>query len=235
MWLCIHSCTRFESTFEKSKEDPKFCNQCDYATSLEGNFSKHLKTHHEEKFSKCNQCDYTSSQKGRLRDHLKKHIRVRLNKCNQCIFASTNASSLRAHLETHSGEKLHKLIRCGFESSYASSLSTHLKIYGEEKSNKCSQCDIWKFTAGKGPTNVTNVSMPMYIGVIWEIIKRCISKGIYKAKQMWKNGGGVFSMIYPVLSAQKDRLTKQVWRIIWEFTWALSPIHALCVKNLLFT
>ena len=64
----------------------------------------------------------------------------------------------------------------------------------------------------------------MYIGVIWEIIKRCISKGIYKAKQMWKNRGGVFSMIYPVVSAQKDRLTKQVWRIIWEFTWALMSM-----------
>ena len=46
------------------------CNQCDYASSLEDNLRKHLKTHSGEK---SNKCDYASSQAGHLRRHLKAH------------------------------------------------------------------------------------------------------------------------------------------------------------------
>ena len=49
------------------------CNQCDYASSIAGNLSRHLKTHSGEKSNKCNQCDYASSQVGHLRRHLKTH------------------------------------------------------------------------------------------------------------------------------------------------------------------
>ena len=37
------------------------CNQCEFASSQEGDLRRHLKTHSGEKSNKCSQCNYASS------------------------------------------------------------------------------------------------------------------------------------------------------------------------------
>ena len=76
------------------------CNQCGYASSHAGNFSKHFKMHSGEKSNKCNQYDFASSQAGHLRTHLKTHSGEKPNKCNQCDYACSEAGKLVRHLKT---------------------------------------------------------------------------------------------------------------------------------------
>ena len=57
---------------------------------------------------KCNQCEFASSQEGDLRRHLKTHSGEKANKCNQCDYASYQVGDLMRHLKTHSGEKANK-------------------------------------------------------------------------------------------------------------------------------
>ena len=54
---------------------------------------------------KCNQCEFASSQEGDLRRHLKTHSGEKSNKCSQCDYASSDAGHLRRHMKTHSGGK----------------------------------------------------------------------------------------------------------------------------------
>ena len=59
------------------------CNQCEFASSLEGDLRRHLKTHSGEKSNKCSLCDYVSSQAGNLRTHLKTHSALQWRKVKQ--------------------------------------------------------------------------------------------------------------------------------------------------------
>ena len=76
----------------------KLCNQCDFASSWEGDFMRHLKTHGGEKSNKCSQCDFASAHKSTLKIHLKIHSGEKSNKCSQCDFASAHTSALKIHL-----------------------------------------------------------------------------------------------------------------------------------------
>ena len=61
----------------------------------------HMKTHNAQKAKKCNQCDYATSREGDLRKHLKTHSGEKPNKCNHCDYASSRAGDLRRHLTMH--------------------------------------------------------------------------------------------------------------------------------------
>ena len=97
--LHLHRQVIWGDIWKRNGEKSNKCNQCDYASSREGNFRTHLKTHSGEKLNKCNQCDYASSRADVLRTLLKAHNGEKSNKCNQCDFAP----SLRTRLKTHSG------------------------------------------------------------------------------------------------------------------------------------
>ena len=75
MLLCIILCKHFEDTFENAQwGKSNKCNQCDYASSEQGDLRRHLKTHSGEKSNKCNQCDYCSYWAGDLMRHLETYM-----------------------------------------------------------------------------------------------------------------------------------------------------------------
>ena len=89
-------------------------------------------------------------------------VEKKSNKCIQCDYACSEPSALKDHLKTHSGKSQ--------TNASASSETMHplvQTIWG----------NIWKLTAEKNQTNVTNVIMHALNQLLWRTIwKRTVGK-----------------------------------------------------------
>ena len=132
---------------------------------------------------KCNECDFAAFKKSNLKGHKKRHIGNFPFKCTQCDYASITQTDIVIHMRKHSGERPFKCTLCSFASSVVGALNVHIKRHGGEQYLNAVNAftreyhclnwrDIWKCTAKKGFTNVSNVGMHFTIKeTSWGICK----------------------------------------------------------------
>ncbi|XP_042776134.1 probable histone-lysine N-methyltransferase PRDM7 isoform X2 [Panthera leo] len=123
---------------------------CEQGFNDRSHFSRHQRTHKEEKPSVCNEFRRDFSHKSALITHQRTHTGEKPYVCRECGRGFTRRSSLFTHQRTHTGEKPYVCRECGRGFTRRSNLFTHQRTHTGEKPYVCREC-------GRGFTRRSNL------------------------------------------------------------------------------
>uniref|UniRef100_A0A667J0V7 Histone-lysine N-methyltransferase PRDM9 n=1 Tax=Lynx canadensis TaxID=61383 RepID=A0A667J0V7_LYNCA len=123
---------------------------CEQGFNDRSHFSRHQRTHKEEKPSVCNEFRRDFSHKSALITHQRTHTGEKPYVCRECGRGFTRRSNLFTHQRTHTGEKPYVCRECGRGFTRKSNLFTHQRTHTGEKPYVCREC-------GRGFTHRSNL------------------------------------------------------------------------------
>lgn len=117
------------------------CPLCKYSTTKKFLYSRHCKTHSDERPYKCSVCERGFKTNASLLNHVNTHLGNKPHKCTDCEKRFTTSGELVRHVRyCHTGFKPHKCTECDYCSVEMSKLKRHMRCHTGERPYQCPHC-----------------------------------------------------------------------------------------------
>lgn len=116
------------------------CPICSKLFRRSGNYTTHLRSHHEDKPYKCRYCLNSYMQSSSLSRHIRIHVGAKPLPCRLCGRSFSQAAALGEHMKQHIGTKHFQCSFCPAHFSTPERCQKHVENHTQDRPFQCSAC-----------------------------------------------------------------------------------------------